>query len=383
MLRAVTIDIGPLTSKFLGFVVMAAAIAILFVLPWLDKSPVKSIRYKGTISRVALIIFAAAFVILGYLGVKPSTPGRTMLAQACTVIYFAYFIAMPFWTRREKCLPVPDRVRMTGLSKGLVFGGLALFVVLVILPIKAVGASEGGPCGAVPCMEPHKPFDFEDKASLQNGLKYFVAYCMGCHSLNYSRYGRVGEDLEIPDQVMLDNVIFTEQKIGELMTISMSAEKGKQWFGAMPPDLSLVARSRSPEWLYTYLLTFYRDDTRPTGVNNKVFANVGMPHVMLELQGLLECAPGPKTNSHGQAERNDVGESVNIPCGSLAPGAIKGELGEDEFEKVVYDVVNFLEYVAEPGAADRKRVGIYVMLFLIVLMMFAWLLNREYWKDVH
>lgn len=383
MLRAVTIDIGPLTSKFLGFVVMAAAIAILFVLPWLDKSPVRSIRYKGTFSRVALIVFAAAFVILGYLGVKPSTPGRTILAQVCTVIYFAYFIAMPFWTQREKCLPVPDRVRMKGLSKGLVFGGLALFVVLVILPIKAVGASEGGPCGAVPCIEPHKPFDIEDKESLQSGLKYFVNYCMGCHSLNYSRYGRVGEDLGIPEQVMLDNIIFTEQKIGELMTISMSAQKGKQWFGAAPPDLSLVARSRSPEWLYTYLLTFYRDDTRPTGVNNKVFANVGMPHVMLELQGLLECAPGPKVDSHGHAERNDVGESVNVPCGTLAPGAIKGSLGEEEFEKVVYDMVNFLEYVAEPGAADRKRVGIYVMLFLLILLMFAWLLNREYWKDVH
>lgn len=383
MLRAVTIDIGPLTSKFLGFVVMAAAIAILFVLPWLDKSPVKSIRYKGTFSRVALIVFAAAFVILGYLGVKPSTPGRTILAQVCTVIYFAYFIAMPFWTQREKCLPVPDRVRMKGLSKGLVFGGLALFVILVVLPIKAVGAAEGGPCGAVPCMEPYKPFDVDDKESLQSGLKYFVNYCMGCHSLNYSRYGRVSDDLGIPEQVMLDNIIFTEQKIGELMTISMSPQNGKKWFGATPPDLSLVARSRSPEWLYTYLLTFYRDDTRPTGVNNKVFANVGMPHAMLELQGLLECSPGPKVNNHGQAERNDVGEAVNVPCGTLAPGAIEGTLNQQEFEKVVYDLVNFLEYVAEPGASDRKRIGIYVMLFLLVLLMFGWLLNREYWKDVH
>lgn len=382
MLRAVTIDIGPLTSKFLGFVVMAAAIAILFVLPWLDKSPVKSIRYKGTISRVALIVFAAAFVILGYLGVKPSTPGRTVLAQVCTVLYFAYFIAMPFWTRREKCLSVPDRVRMKGLNKGLVFGGLALFVALVIIPIKAVGAPEGGPCGAVPCMDPHKPFDIKDKASLQSGLKYFFNYCMGCHSLNFSRYGRVADDLGIPEQVMLDNIIFTEQKIGDLMSISMSSEKGKQWFGAAPPDLSLVARSRSPEWLYTYLLTFYRDDARPTGVNNKVFANVGMPHAMLELQGLLECAPGPRVNSHGHAERNDVGEPMSTPCGSLAPGAIKGTLDKEEFETAVYDLVNFLEYVAEPGAADRKRVGVYVMLFLIVLLMFAWLLNREYWKDI-
>lgn len=383
MLRAVTIDIGPLNSKFLGFIVMAAAIAILFVLPWLDKSPVKSIRYKGTFSRIALIVFAAAFVILGYLGVKPSTPGRTILAQLCTVLYFAYFIGMPFWTRKEKCLAVPDRVRMTGLSKGLVFGGLALFVVLVVVPIKAVGASEGGPCGTVPCLEPHKPFDMTDEKSLQRGLKYFVNYCMGCHSAGYSRYGRVAEDLGIPDQVMLDNIIFSDQKIGELMTISMSVENAKKWFGAAPPDLSLVARARSPEWLYTYLLTFYRDDTRPTGVNNKVFANVGMPHVMLELQGLLECAPGPALDSHGKPIRNQVGEPTSEPCGTLAPGALKGSLSGEEFEHVVYDLVNFLEYVAEPGAEKRKRIGVFVILFLLVLLVFAWLLNREYWKDVH
>lgn len=383
MLRAVTIDIGPLTSKFLGFIVMAAAIAILFVLPWLDKSPVKSMRYKGTFSRVALIVFAASFVILGYLGVKPPTAGRTILAQVCTLLYFAYFIGMPFWTRREKCLPVPERVQMKGLSKGLVAAGFALFVVLVVVPIKAVGASEGGPCGAVACLEPHKPFDVSDKESLQRGLKYFANYCMGCHSANYSRYGRVAEDLEIPETVMLDNVIFSDQKIGELMTIAMTPEKSKIWFGATPPDLSLVARARSPEWLYTYLLTFYKDDSRPTGVNNKVFANVGMPHVMLELQGLLQCAPGPKRDGHGHTERNAVGEAASDPCGSLVPGSQKGSMSTEEFERATYDLVNFLEYVAEPGAADRKRVGIYVMLFLLVLLMFTWLLNREYWKDVH
>jgi ubiquinol-cytochrome c reductase cytochrome b subunit len=382
MLRAVTIDIGPLTSKLLGFIVMAAAIAILFVLPWLDKSPVKSMRYKGTFSRVALIVFAAVFVILGYLGVKPPTAGRTILAQICTLLYFAYFIGMPFWTRSEKCLPVPERVQMKGLSKGLVAAGFALFVVLVIVPIKAV-ASEGGPCGSVPCMEPHKPFDVSDKESLQRGLKYFANYCMGCHSANYSRYGRVAEDLEIPESVMLDNVIFGEQKIGELMTISMAPEKSKIWFGATPPDLSLVARSRSPEWLYTYLLTFYKDDSRPTGVNNKVFANVGMPHVMLELQGLQQCAPGPKHDGHGHAERNSVGEAASDPCGSLVVGEHTGTMSTEEFERANYDLVNFLEYVAEPGAADRKRIGIYVMLFLLVFLMFAWLLNREYWKDVH
>lgn len=380
MLRAVTIDIGPLTSKFLGFVVMAAAIAILFVLPWLDKSPVKSIRYKGTFSRVALIVFAASFVILGYLGVKPSTPGRTALAQFCTLLYFLYFIGMPFWTKREKTLPVPDRVQDKGLSKGLVFGALGLLIVLIVVPIKAVGA-EGGACGSVPCQHPH--IDLEDKASLQRGAKYFVNYCMGCHSAEYSRFGRVAEDLGIPEKEMMDNLVFSGDKIGSLMTISMAKEKSKKWFGAAPPDLSLTARSRSPEWIYTYLISFYKDDSRPTGVNNKVFANVGMPHVMLELQGLPECAPGPKLDGHGHAVRNSVGEPEMAPCGSLKVGSEKGLMTDEEFKHAMSDLTNFMEYLAEPAAVDRQRIGVYVLLFIVVFFVFAWLLNREYWKDIH
>ena len=382
MLRAVTIDIGPLTSKLLGFIVMAAAIAILFVLPWLDKSPAKSIRYKGTISRVALIVFAAVFVILGYLGVKPSTPARTILAQLCTFIYFAYFIAMPFWTKREKCLEVPSRVQEKGLSRGMVIGGFLLFVFLVVAPIKAVAAS-GGECGEVPCLHPHSDFDLTDQKSLQRGAKYFANYCMGCHGANFSRYGRVAEDLGISEKEMMANLVFTDQKVGSLMTIAMAPDKSKKWFGATPPDLSLTARSRSPEWLYTYLLSFYKDDSRPTGVNNKVFVSVAMPHVLLELQGLQECAPGPLRDGHGHAERDQVGELISEPCGSLVVGEQKGSMTAEEFEHTVYDIVNFMEYLAEPAAEHRKRIGIYVMLFLLVLFVFVWLLNREYWKDIH
>lgn len=381
MLRAVTIDIGPLSSKFLGFVVMGAAIAILFVLPWLDKSPAKSIRYKGTVSRVALMVFAACFVILGYLGVKQSTPGRTVLAQICTFIYFAYFIAMPFWTRREKTLPVPERVQKKGLGAGMIASGIVLFLLLVILPIKAVGAAEGGACGTVPCE--HIETDMTNKESLQRGLKYFYNYCMGCHSVKFSRYGRVAEDLEIPEKVMLENFVFSGQRIGELMDIAMSPEKSKAWFGAAPPDLSLAARSRSPEWIYTYLLTFYKDDSRPTGVNNKVFPNVGMPHALVELQGLAECASGPKRDAHGHVVRNSVGEPETTECGNLVVGNQEGTLSEEEYRQVVYDITNFMEYVAEPGAEERKRTGVYVLLFICIFFLFAWLLNREYWKDVH
>ncbi|WP_019600765.1 ubiquinol-cytochrome c reductase [Teredinibacter turnerae] len=381
ILRAVTFDLGGVfTSKFLGFVAMALAIVVLFFLPWLDRSPVKSIRYKGTISRVTLIIFAAAFVILGYLGLQAPTPARTALSQICTVIYFAYFIGLPFWSKMEKTLPEPERLQAKGLPLPLVLAGLVFFLVLVFVPLKAVG-STGGACGEVPCDHFHA--DLNDKESLQRGAKYFVNYCMGCHSANYSRYERVAEDLDIPKDAMLNNMIFGDQKIGELMTIAMAPDKSKKWLGATPPDLTLVARARSPEWVYTFLRNFYKDDSRPTGVNNKVFANVGMPHVLLELQGLQECAPGEHRDAHGHTVRNALGDPELVACGSLKVGDVKGSMDKEEFDEAIHDLVNFMTYMSEPVAESRVQIGIYVFMFLFVLLIFTWLLNREYWKDIH
>ncbi|WP_111641180.1 ubiquinol-cytochrome c reductase [Marinimicrobium alkaliphilum] len=381
ILRAITVDVGPLDSRFLGLMAMGAAIAVLFVLPWLDRSPVRSMRYKGMFSRVALIVFVSAFVILGYLGVQPSTAGRTALAQICTLIYFAYFIGMPFWTTREKTSPVPDRVQKKGLPLRLTLGGLALFAVLVVVPIAAVGA--GAPsCGDVPCDV--MKTDPRNKDSLQRGAKWYMNYCMGCHSVKFSRYERVADDLDIPHDLMRDNMIFSTHRIGERMEISMSTQDGAAWFGVAPPDLSLVARSRSPEWLYTYLRNFYRDDSRPFGVNNRVFSNVGMPHAMLELQGLLECGAGPERDQRGNVVRDGAGNPViDENCGNLVEGAISGSMSQDEFDQVTYDLVNFLAYVAEPYKVDRQRIGIYVLLFILVFFVFAYLLNREYWKDIH
>lgn len=382
ILRAVTFDIGPLNSKFLGLIAMGAAIAILFVLPWLDKSPVKSIRYKGNFSRIALLVFAASFVILGYLGVKSPTPGRTVLAQICTIVYFAYFIGMPFWTRREKTLPEPVRVQSKGLPLHLVLGGLALFAVLVVVPIKAVGAEGAFNCGTIECdvMEP----DITNKASLQRGAKYFINYCMGCHSARFSRYERVADDLGIPHDLMMENLVFGDQRIGELMDVSMTKEQAGKAFGVVPPDLSLVARARSPEWLYTYLRNFYADETRPLGVNNRVFHNVGMPHVMLHVQGLLECGPGPKLNDGGGVLRDSMGNpEIDEECGALHEGKIKGTMAAEEFDRAMFDLVNFLEYLGEPAALKRERMGIFVLLFLSVFFVFAYLLNREYWKGIH
>ena len=376
MLRAVPDKLG-------GFITMAAAIAILFVLPWLDRSPVRSMRYKGIISRVAILVFAACFIVLGYLGVKAPTPGRTLLAQICTILYFGYFVGIYFWTRYETTKPEPDRITMDG---GMGFwksmGALLFVVLLVVLPIKAVGAEGGKSCGTIDC----EPFQAEltDYASLQRGANLTVNYCLGCHSFKYSRWERVADDLKIPHDLMMENVVFSGQKIGELMKIAMPSDKAEQWFGAVPPDLTLVARSRSPEWINTYLKTFYVDPTRPLGVNNKVYKDVGMPHALLDLQGLQQCAPGPVIAGNGGIKRDLLtGEDLlEDPCGRFTL-AESGTLNEEEFDQAVYDITNFLAYVAEPMAEQRKQIGRWVLLFLLLLLVPVLLLNREYWKGIH
>ena len=375
MLRAVPDKLG-------GFIVMAAAIAILFVLPWLDRSPVRSIRYKGMFSRVAILMLAAVFIILGYLGVKAPTAARTVLTQICTVLYFSYFIGIYFWTRIESTKPEPDRITMDGgIGAWKTIGAILVVATMVILPIKAVG-SEGKSCGTINC-DPFEP-QLNNDASLQRGAQLAVNYCMGCHSFKYSRWERVADDLNIPHQMMLDNMIFSGQKIGELMDIAMPSDKAKEWFGATPPDLTLVARSRSPEWVYTYLRHFYADPSRPLGVNNKVYKDVGMPHALLDLQGLPECIPGSSLATNGGIKRDLLtGEDVlDNPCGGYEINKA-GSLSPEEYDAAVFDLVNFLTYVAEPMAEQRKHIGKMVLLFLLLLMVPVMLLNREYWKGIH
>ncbi|MFT7223263.1 MAG: ubiquinol-cytochrome c reductase cytochrome b subunit [Cellvibrionaceae bacterium] len=467
ILRAVTIDLGGVfTAKLLGFLAMIGAIVILFFMPWLDKSPVRSIRYKGWLPKIMLLLFAAIFVVLGYLGVKAPTESRTLLAQVGTLFYFVFFITMPIWTNPQSprvksllnyaicgslalgllwiaflgqffdallaaddakvvwpflggehkgsriddpinwfvrsfgialgilvlLLPTltskdsigeePERVQMKGLPRGLVLLGLLFFIVMTVAPIKAVAAGGAFDCGSIPCDE--FKADLKNQPSLQSGAKWYMNYCMGCHSLQYSRYQRVADDLGIPVDIMMDNLVFSDQKIGDLMDNAMPSDRSKSWFGVAPPDLSLVARSRSPEWLYTYLRNFYKDDSRPLGVNNRVFANVGMPHVLAGLQGLPECGPGSKLDSHGKVLRNELGEPIlDEICGSLLKGSTEGTMTAAEYDNTIYDLVNFLEYVADPGVLERHRIGIFVILFLIVLLVLTALLNREYWRGIH
>jgi ubiquinol-cytochrome c reductase cytochrome b subunit len=371
-------------DKFWGFIAFAASVAIPFVLPWLDRSPVKSWRYRGNITKVMLALFVASFLILGVLGVKAPTPGRTVLAQICSVIYFAFFLLMPIWSAMDKTRPVPERVTEDG---GIGFwgsmGALALIAVLTVLPLKAVGAESAFKCGAIPCDE--FVADHTDTASLQRGAALYINYCHGCHSLQYSRFNRVAEDLGIPEDLFMANLVFdSNARFGDLMGNAMDEDVAKVWFGAAPPDLTLWERRKGGDWLFTYLRTFYRDDSRPYGVNNRVFKDVGMPHVLLELQGMQECAAGAVTADNGGIKRDPLtGEDIlEDPCGQFTITE-EGSMSPEEFDGVMFDLVNFLAYSAEPMVADRHRIGTFTLLFIALFTVFAWLLNREYWKDVH
>ena len=204
-----------------------------------------------------------------------------------------------------------------------------------------------------------------DMPALQHGAKIFVNYCLNCHSASYMRYNRL-KDIGLTDAQIKANLMFTADKVGEPMRIGMQRADAKVWFGAAPPDLTVIARARSSEfgsgadWLYTYLRTFYRDETRPTGWNNVVFANVGMPHVLWELQG-----------------EQVMGADHTLTLSK------EGTLKPAEFDSAVADLVAFLQYMGEPMAEFRKKLGVVVLIFLAVFFVFAYALNREYWKDVH
>ncbi|MBU2707334.1 cytochrome c1 [Zooshikella marina] len=223
----------------------------------------------------------------------------------------------------------------------------------------------------------HVDINLEDKAALQEGAKLYINYCMGCHSTEFQRYERVADDLGIPHELFMDNLVFDDAKIGDLMENAMRDDEAKLWFGAAPPDLTLVARVRGTDWLYTYLNTFYVDPKRPWGVNNKVFPDVAMPHVLAELQGLQEDTCGdtdPSTRDTLTGERM---------CGFKPITGKEGSMSEQEYKEATKNLVTFLAYAGEPAQLERKRVGVYVLLFLAVFFVFAYLLKREFWKDVH
>ncbi|MDD3447528.1 MAG: cytochrome c1 [Gammaproteobacteria bacterium] len=243
---------------------------------------------------------------------------------------------------------------------------IILASLLALAPMVSLAAGEG----------PHLDkagIDLTDKASLQRGAGHFFNYCVGCHSLKFMRYNRMSEDLGISDEVLKSTILPSYKKAGDTITVSMPEDLGKAWFGKAPPDLSVTARYRGTDWIYTYLRTFYLDDKRPYGVNNLVFPDVGMPHVLWELEGAKKAVYKTETDAEGNEHQVFEGFEQVKP----------GKMTAAEYDGFTRDLTNFLTYVGEPVRVEREKMGIWVILFLLVFTGVAYLLKKEYWKDVH
>lgn len=212
-----------------------------------------------------------------------------------------------------------------------------------------------------------------DPAALQSGAKTFVNYCLNCHSASFARYNTL-QQIGLDEQQIRDNLMFTGERVGDLMKVAMQPAESKTWFGVTPPDLTLIARQRASEfgsgadWVYTYLRQFYRDPARPTGWNNVIFANVGMPHALWELQGEQVA----KITEH-----EDGTKSIALEL------AKPGKMSVEEYDKTVADLVSFLVWMGEPVAEKRKTIGIVVLIFLAGLFVLSYALKKNYWKDIH
>ncbi len=241
-----------------------------------------------------------------------------------------------------------------------------IVLILLILPFNLL-ASGNGKSLDVASIDPY------DKESLQRGAEYFANYCFNCHAISYMRFNRIAEDIDMTEDEVREKLMFTGAKFGDTMKIAMSEKSAEQWFGTAPPDLSVVSRSRGPNWLYTYLRSFYKDTERPWGVNNSIFKDVAMPHVLYELQGLQVPIYDTRVSDDGASHQYISGYEL----------AEKGQLTPAEFDVFVTDLVNFLAYVGEPAKTTRLSLGKWVLGFLAVFFVITLLLKKEYWKDLH
>jgi ubiquinol-cytochrome c reductase cytochrome c1 subunit len=247
-----------------------------------------------------------------------------------------------------------------------------LIAALVLLPVFAMASEGGYPLDPAPDRT-------NNLVALQHGAKLFVNYCLNCHSAASMRYNRL-RDLGLSEEQIKNNLLFTSDKVGDLMKVAMSEKDAKAWFGVAPPDLSVIARAKAseagsgPDWLYTYLRTFYQDESRPTGWNNMVFPNVGMPHVLWELQGVRTAKFVDEKDPHepGKTEHKFEGFEQVKP----------GKLSNLEYDNTVADLVAYLQWMSEPAQNARKRLGVWVLLFLGLFLVLAWRLNASYWKDI-
>jgi len=202
--------------------------------------------------------------------------------------------------------------------------------------------------------------DLADKASLQRGAKTFINYCLSCHQAAYMRYNRMAKDLGMTEEQVKQNLMFASDKIGDTMTVAMRAQDAKKWFGVVPPDLSVIARSKGTDYLYTYLRTFYLDSSKVMGTNNLAFKDVGMPHVLWQQQGYLE---------HGEEGHLEA--------------ATEGNLSTSDYNQVVADLVNFLAYIGEPSKIQRLALGKWVLLYLVLFFLVAYPMKKAFWRDIH
>lgn len=235
---------------------------------------------------------------------------------------------------------------------------------LLFVPSMAFAAGS-----TVPLDDPK--IDLTDKESLQSGAQIFMNYCLGCHQMQYQRYQRMFNDLGIPEDLGEQYLQFTGEKVSDYITTPMPSEAAAVWFGAPPPDLTLVARVRGPEWLYTYMRTFYAEEGKTFGVNNLVFPNVGMPHVLEPLQG---------TPRKTYESRMVDGTMTDVYVGVKSEG--NGKLSDDEYDMAVRDLVNFLEYTGEPSRLQSESIGKGVLIFIVIFFVFALLLKKDYWRDI-
>ena len=252
-------------------------------------------------------------------------------------------------------------------------------IVKLICVAALASSSFSWAAGGGPLFEMH--VDVHHQKSLQRGAKTFVNYCLSCHSASFSRYNRVAADLGISEDNMREHMMFTGRKFGDTMTVALTVEQGKEWFGAPPPDLSVKARSRGANWIYSYLKSFYVDESATRGVNNLQFPGTSMPHVLWEYQGLQKLAA--KDGDHGDANQESHGGGHGDSHASPFEIEVPGKLTPDEYDDMVADLVNFLVYMGEPAQLKRQGIGVAVLFFLAALGVLVYFMKRDYWKDIH